>query len=130
MSDYTVKAFSEAPDVTGDYPGEMRFLRDVLETEQVAITYRRMPPETGGKGSYGHSHRTQEEVYVILAGTLQFKVGEEIFDVAAGHAVRMAPQAVRSVWNASDADAEVLLVSTRIEDLREDVEFTQDFWPA
>jgi mannose-6-phosphate isomerase-like protein (cupin superfamily) len=129
MSDYTVKAFTDAPDVMGDYPGEMRFLKDVLDTEQVSVTYRRMPPETGGKGSYGHSHKTQEEVYLVLSGTLQFKVGDEVFDVGAGHAVRMAPQAVRSVWNASDSDVELIMVSTSIEDLRADLEFTEEFWP-
>ena len=130
MSDYTVKAFSDAPDVSGDYPGEIRFLRDALETEQVSVTYRRMTPDTGGKGSYGHHHKTQEEVYVVMSGTLEFKVGEEVFEVGAGHAVRIAPEAVRSVWNGSGVDAELLMVSTRIEDLRGDVEMTEDFWPV
>jgi uncharacterized cupin superfamily protein len=130
MSDYTVKAFSDAPDVLGEYPGEMHFLRDVLETEQVSVTYRRMPPETGGKGGYGHRHVTQEEVCVVLSGTLQFKIDDEIIDVPAKHAVRIAPQAARSVWNASETDAELLIVSTRIEDLRADTEFVEDFWPV
>src|SRR6266567_5435014 len=115
---FTQIAFTDAPDVMGDkYPGEMRFLTGLLETEQVAVTYRRMPAGTGGKGSYGHRHRTQEEVYIVTAGRLQFKLGDELFDADAGSAIRIAPDVVRSVWNDGPDDAELLIVSTWIEDL-------------
>ena len=65
----------------GDYPGEMRFLTGPLQSEQVAVTYRRMPAGTGGKGSYGHRHRTQEEVYMVTSGLLVFKLGDDIVEV-------------------------------------------------
>jgi mannose-6-phosphate isomerase-like protein (cupin superfamily) len=128
-SGFTLRAFSEAPDVLGDYPGEMRFLTGPLETEQVAVTYRRMPAGTGGKGSYGHRHHTQEEVYVVTAGSLQFKLGDELIDVDAGTAVRVAPHVPRSVWNDGPDDAELLIVSTKIDDLRADVDAVPGFWP-
>jgi hypothetical protein len=63
------------PDVLGDYPGEMHMLTYELDTEQVALSYRRMPQHTGGKGSYGHFHREQEEIYFVVSGKLQFKLG-------------------------------------------------------
>lgn len=129
MSDYTVSAFADAPDVLGDYPGEMRFLKHPLETEQVAVTYRRMPRHTGGKGGYGHSHREQEEVYVVLSGVLQFKVGDDVFDVGPQTAVRLAPSAVRSVWNDRDEDAELLIISTRRAGDEPDHEMHEGFWP-
>ena len=37
MSDYTVAQLKEAPDVMGDYPGEMRFLTPVLDPTMVAL---------------------------------------------------------------------------------------------
>ena len=129
MSDYTIAGFEDAPDVLGDYPGEMRMLTGPLASEQVAFTYRVMPPGTGGKGSYGHSHKTQEEIYFVVSGTLQFKVGDEVFDVGSKTAVRMAPEAVRSVWNEGPEDVELILCSTKVDDVREDVEFHEDFWP-
>ena len=52
------RRLEDVPDVLGDYPGEMRMLTTDLGTEQVAFTYRRMPQHTGGKGSYGHCHKT------------------------------------------------------------------------
>ena len=74
MGDYTIKALSDIRDVLGDYPGEMRFATYDIDAEQAALTWRRMPPKTGGKGSYGHRHKTQEEIYLVVSGTLQFKL--------------------------------------------------------
>jgi mannose-6-phosphate isomerase-like protein (cupin superfamily) len=129
QSGYTKVAFTDAADVLGDYPGEMRFLTGPLGSEQVAVTYRRMPAATGGKGSYGHRHLTQEEVYVVTSGLLQFKLGDELIEIPAGHAIRVAADMPRSVWNDGPLDAELLIVSTRVEDLRADVEAVPDFWP-
>jgi hypothetical protein len=55
-------------------------LEGPLECERVAVTYRRMPQRTGGKGSYGHRHHTQEEVYVVLSGRLEFKLDDDVVD--------------------------------------------------
>jgi mannose-6-phosphate isomerase-like protein (cupin superfamily) len=130
MSDYTIRSLTDVPDLFGDsYPGEMRFLSPELRTEQVAVTHRRMPPQTGGKGGYGHRHATQEEVYFVISGTLQFKLDDEVLDVTGPAAVRVAPQVLRSVWNDAGEDAHLLIVSTRSEDPREDVELVEGFWP-
>ena len=128
---YTVCQVADAPDVFGGrYPGEMKMLTEPLATEQVAFTYRRMPHGSGGKGSYGHRHHTQEELYFVMSGELQFKLGDDVIDVPAGGAVRIAPGTARSVWNEREGDAELLIVSTRIDDVRRDVELVEDFWPA
>ena len=129
MSGYKIAQFTEAPDVLGDYPGEMRFLTETLGNEQVAVTWRRMPKHTGGKGSYGHFHHTQEEVYVVIKGELQFKLEDEVVDVPAGSAVRVAPEVPRSVWNDRDEDAELIIVSTRLEDQSSEHGKVDDFWP-
>jgi mannose-6-phosphate isomerase-like protein (cupin superfamily) len=128
---YTVCAVGEAPDVfEGKYPGEMRFLTGPLATEQVALSYRRMPAGTGGKGSYGHRHKTQEEIYVVLSGRLEFKLDDEVVELGPLTAVRVAPHTVRSVWNEGPEEAVLMITSTRIEDVRRDVELVEDFWPA
>jgi mannose-6-phosphate isomerase-like protein (cupin superfamily) len=131
IGDYTICRIGDAPDLfDGKYPGEMRSLGGPLAAEQVALSYRRMPSETGGKGSYGHRHRTQEEIYVVLSGRLEFKLDDEVVELGPLTAVRVAPHTVRSVWNARPEDAELMIFSTRIEDLKADVETVQDFWPA
>jgi mannose-6-phosphate isomerase-like protein (cupin superfamily) len=129
MSGYTILAVEDAPDAFGGkYPGAMRFLADPLGTTQVAFTHRLMPPQTGGKGSYGHRHGTQEEIYYVISGTLQFKLGDEVVDVGPGTAVRVAPETVRSVWNDGPEDAELLICSVRLAE--GDAEIIEGFWPA
>jgi mannose-6-phosphate isomerase-like protein (cupin superfamily) len=131
VTDYSVCRLDDVPDVFGgQYPGEMKMLAAPLETEQIAFTYRRMPQHSGGKGSYGHRHKTQEEVYLVIAGELQFKLEDEVVDVPAGTAVRVAPGTTRSIWNERPEDAELVIVSKRIADGREDVELVKDFWPT
>lgn len=107
----------------------MRFLTEDLGNQQVAFTHRVMPPKSGGKGSYGHRHKTQEEVYYVVRGSLQFKLGDEVVDVDGGTAVRVAPETVRSIWNDGPQDAELVICSVRVADHRADGELVEGFWP-
>ena len=129
MSDYTIMAAADVDDVLGDYPGEMRMFTEAIGAEQVAFTYRRMPAKTGGKGGYGHAHRTQEEVYFVMSGTLQFKLGDDIVDAGPLTCVRVAPATVRSVWNEGPDDAEVVICSVRLGDLSDEHTKHEGFWP-
>jgi mannose-6-phosphate isomerase-like protein (cupin superfamily) len=129
LGDYTIRRLDEVDDVLGDYPGEMRMLTYGLDAEQVALTYRRMPQHTGGKGSYGHRHREQEEVYFVVRGKLQFKLGDDVIEADGGTAVRVAPGTFRSVWNDEAEEAELVIVSRRVADPEGDVEYQADFWP-
>lgn len=126
---YTVISLSDAPDVLGDYPGEMRFLTGPLEAEQVALTYRRMPAGSGGRGGYGHRHRTQEELYLVVDGTLTFKLGDDIVEAGPGAAVRVPPATVRSVHNDGDSDAVLVIASIKLPAGSDgDVELIEGFW--
>src|SRR5437879_1647590 len=99
MSDYQRVRLDEVDDWLGDYPGEMRGITYAIGAEQVALTYRRMPQHTGSKGSYGHRHFTQEELYFVISGKLLFKLNDEIVEDGARQAVRIPPQTWRGIWN-------------------------------
>jgi quercetin dioxygenase-like cupin family protein len=129
MADYQVVTLEECDDWLGDYPGEMRAVTYAIGAEQVALTYRRMPQHTGSKGSYGHRHKEQEELVLVLSGRLQFKLGDEIIELGKGSAVRIPPQTWRGIWNAEPDDAEIVIVSKRIADPRADTETLDGFWP-
>jgi mannose-6-phosphate isomerase-like protein (cupin superfamily) len=130
MADYAIRTLEDIPDVLGDYPGEMRMTAaSDIGNEQVSFTWRRMPAQTGGKGSYGHRHKTQEELYFVASGTLQFKLEGEVLDLGAGTLVRVSPQVCRSVWNEGPEDAVLIMCSVKTDDLREDIETVEDFWP-
>jgi mannose-6-phosphate isomerase-like protein (cupin superfamily) len=131
MSDYTIAERDDAFDFMAEYPGygEMRSYTDALGAEQVAFTWRTMPAGTGGRGSYGHRHKSQEEIYFVISGEVTFKVNDDIFKAAAGTAVRLSPQALRSVHNDGPGDAELVVCSMRIDDPVADALTQDDFWP-
>jgi mannose-6-phosphate isomerase-like protein (cupin superfamily) len=127
---YTICEIGDVPDLfEGEYPGAMRLLGGPLASEQVTLTYREMPPGTGGKGSYGHRHKTQEEIYLVLSGRLDFKLADDVIELGPLTAVRVASNTIRSVWNEGPEEAVLLIASTRSEDPRDDVELVEDFWP-
>lgn len=131
MSDYTISTREDARDYMEGYEGfgEMLSHTDSLDAEQVALTWRRMPPGTGGRGSYGHRHLTQEEIYLVTAGTVTFKIGGDVFEAGPGTAVRIAPDALRSIHNDGGVDAEIVLCSVRVDDLGPEVVTEEGFWP-
>jgi quercetin dioxygenase-like cupin family protein len=128
VADYQVVKLADVEDWLGDYPGEMRGITYAIGAEQVAITHRRMPQHTGSKGSYGHRHKTQEEIVFVLKGKLQFKLDDEIVELGKHDAIRIPPQTWRGIWNEEPEDAEIVIVSTRIADPTGDTEQLQDFW--
>jgi mannose-6-phosphate isomerase-like protein (cupin superfamily) len=131
MGDYTVVNREDAFDAMTQYPGfgEMRMYTPDLDCEQVAFTWRSMPEGTGGRGSYGHLHKTQEEVYFVISGNLTFKVGDDVFEAGPGTAVRLAPEAVRSVHNDGPGEVQLVICSPKARAPGGDVEQVEDFWP-
>jgi mannose-6-phosphate isomerase-like protein (cupin superfamily) len=129
LSGYSTASRADAVDWMADYPGfgEMRHYPEALGCEQVAFSWRLMPPDTGGRGSYGHRHPGQEEVYFVAAGTVTFKVGDDVFEAGPKTAVRMTGEEFYSVHNDSDAEAELIIISTRVENA--ETEQQDDFWP-
>lgn len=83
--------FGLAPNLEG------RFARESLDLEQSGISYQRLAP--GFRMPFGHKHAQQEEIYVILSGGGRVKLGDEIVDVTAWDAVRVAPD----TWRAFEA---------------------------
>jgi mannose-6-phosphate isomerase-like protein (cupin superfamily) len=128
-SGYSIASREEALDFMADWPGygEQRWYSDALETEQVSFSWRRMPPQTGGRGSYGHRHPGQEEIYFVISGTLTFKVGDDVFHAGPQTAVRMTGEHGYSVHNDTDTQAELLIFSTRLTDPPFDK--VDSFWP-
>lgn len=113
---YSVATREQALDFMAEHPsyGEQRWYSDALGTEQVSFSWRRMAPGTGGRGSYGHRHPGQEEVYFVISGTVTFKVGDEVFEAGPQTAVRMTGKEFYAIHNDTDAEAEVLIFSTRL----------------
>jgi uncharacterized cupin superfamily protein len=128
-SGYSIAGREDALDFMAQYPGygEQCWYSDALGTEQVSFSWRRMLPATGGRGSYGHRHPGQEEVYFVIAGTVTFKVGDDVFEAGPQIAVRMTGEEYYSLHNDTDAEAELLVFSTRL--AGPPFEKLDEFWP-
>ena len=131
MGGYKVVNRGDADDWMAAYPGfgEMRTYTGALENQEVALTWRLMPPGTGGKGSYGHRHKDQEEVYLVLRGSVQFKLGDDELELGPGTAVRVDTDVFRSVHNEGPDEAELIICSRKAQDDEAESEMVDEFWP-
>jgi mannose-6-phosphate isomerase-like protein (cupin superfamily) len=113
--------FDGAPDL------EFRLATQALELQESGLGYQRIPP--GYRFPYGHTHERQEEVYVVLRGGGRMKLDDEIVELRALDAVRVAP----GTWRGYEAGPEGLeLLVVGAPNLggspRDDVEGRRDWW--
>jgi mannose-6-phosphate isomerase-like protein (cupin superfamily) len=128
VTDYSIVRAEEAEDAYAgsDVPGEFRSLKEALGTEQVAVTLIRVPPHSDFDQGTGHHHEELEEIYIVTRGTATMRFGEEVEQVPAGSAVRVAPGTTRSHRNEDDEPVEIWAVSRRIEE--QEATKVEDFW--
>ena len=109
-------------------PGlEFRAATKPLELEQAALSYQRVPP--GARFPYGHTHVTQEEVYVVLRGGGRMKLDDEIVELKEWDAVRVPPGTWRG-YEAGLEGLEILVIGAPSlgEARREDVDGRRGWW--
>ena len=96
MPDYAIVNLLEIDDSVGDrVPGlEGRFGRTLLGSRDLGVTHWRYAPGLRTQG--GHSHREQEEAYVVVAGSGRVRLHDEIRDIRQWDVVRIAPEVVRA----------------------------------
>lgn len=109
-----------------DVPGEFRTLTDALGCTQLAITLIRVPPHSDFEQGTGHFHDEIEELYLVTAGALTMRFGDDVRTVRAPAAVRVAPRTPRSHRNEGDQTVEMWAISRKLGD--GDATKLDDFW--
>ena len=96
MSDFAIVNLLEIDDsVNGRVDGlEGRFGRKHLGSRDLGVSHWRFAPGTRNPGG-GHSHREQEEAYVVVAGSGRVRLGDEVREVGQWDVIRVAPAVVR-----------------------------------
>ena len=118
-------------DVGSNFDGppdlEFRAATKALELEDSALSYQRIP--TDYRFPYGHTHETQEEVYVVVRGSGRMKLDDEIVELKEWDAVRVPPGTWRG-YEAGEEGLEILVFGAPGlgENPREDVEGQRDWW--
>lgn len=69
--------------------------RKPLELAAVALGLIRLPPNEGY--TFTHSHRQQEEVYIVIEGSGSIAVNDSLVELARGDLIRVSPAARRAL---------------------------------
>ena len=89
---------------------EARFARKHLDSEHLGVSLFRYG--SGYRSHTGHSHREQEEVYVVVGGTGRVKLDDEVLALRTWDVVRVAPSTVRAFEGGPDG-LELLAIGSR-----------------
>jgi mannose-6-phosphate isomerase-like protein (cupin superfamily) len=96
---------SELPD---DADAELYFMKDALDTDEVAFSVYRMEP--GARGlEHDHADSGQEEVYYVVNGGVDVQFDAETVSLEADEALRVDPEEDRQIVN-RDHYSELVLV--------------------
>jgi quercetin dioxygenase-like cupin family protein len=109
MSRFAVVNLLEIDDSVGERaPGiEGRFARKHLDSRDLGVSLFRYAPNL--RSPMAHSHREQEEAYVIVGGAGRILLDDETRDLRQWDVVRVAPEVVRS-FEAGPDGLEILAV--------------------
>jgi uncharacterized cupin superfamily protein len=111
MSDYTHLNLKEVEDQAPNFGLEdnleFRMARVALGLENSGLSYLRVAP--GFRLPFGHKHKNQEEIYVLVSGGATMKIEDESEDLKQWDAVRVHKDTMRSIEAGADG-AEFLVV--------------------
>jgi len=101
-------SFDERPNVDGEPPRLAADVTTSAQLEQSRARLWRYPPHTRGRR---HADHAQEEVFVVLSGTLTMLLGEppERFDLPSESVVAVEPGTPLQVRNESDEELAVFV---------------------
>jgi quercetin dioxygenase-like cupin family protein len=109
MSKYSLINLHAIEDSVGDRaPGiEGRFARKHLDSRDLGVSHFRYEPNL--RSPMAHSHREQEEAYVVVAGSGRALLDDEVVELSQWDVVRVAPEVVRA-FEAGPDGLELLVV--------------------
>jgi quercetin dioxygenase-like cupin family protein len=96
MSRFAIVNLLEVEDSVGERaPGiEGRFARKHLDSRDLGVSHFRYAANV--RSPVGHSHREQEEAYVVVAGSGRVLLDDEAHDLKQWDVVRVSPEVVRA----------------------------------
>lgn len=94
---YTIKNLADVDDMAAkngfSEMGEAHFARGALDAEATGLAYHVLRPNK--RQGFGHRHDDAEEINVVVAGGGRVKLDNEIHEIRALDAIRIAPNVTR-----------------------------------
>ena len=126
-SPYTLKNLNEVEDAAEKHGfghiGEARFANSALETEQTGVSFHRLKPNA--RQAFGHRHEEAEEVYVVIAGSGQAKLDDDVVQLTDRDALKVSAGVMHAIEAGPDG-LEVLAFGPRRPDDRGEI--VTDWW--
>jgi mannose-6-phosphate isomerase-like protein (cupin superfamily) len=126
LSDYEIKNLREVEDMAVKYgyseTQEAHFPREDLGAETTGLAYHVVRP--GKRQAFAHRHDEAEEVNVVLSGSGRVKLDDEVVEIGAMDAIRIAPHVTRA-FEAGPDGLELLVFGPHH---ARDSELVQNFW--
>ena len=88
-----------------------QFVKDITGATSCEISFGSLP--SGGAVPFFHSHKANEEDYVILSGTGKFQVDDKVFDVAEGSVIRVSTGCDRNLKCTSQESMTYLCIQAK-----------------
>jgi mannose-6-phosphate isomerase-like protein (cupin superfamily) len=112
MTTYTIKNLKgdvddQAPNFGLSPDLEARMARVPLELEQFGISYQQIAPNF--RIPFGHRHKNQEEVYVVVRGSMRANLEGEIVELRQWDAIRVPKETMRG-FEGGPEGAEVIAI--------------------
>jgi mannose-6-phosphate isomerase-like protein (cupin superfamily) len=92
MSGYTKVNFMDI-EAQGE-ESQLRFSRKYLDSRDLGVSHQKYAPNY--KSQNAHSHKVQEEVYTVIAGSGQVLLDGKVEDLKQWDVVRVAPETIRA----------------------------------
>ncbi|MGB2874032.1 MAG: hypothetical protein WBB76_00995 [Gaiellaceae bacterium] len=86
---------------------EARMARVPLELEHSGVSYQRMAPNF--RLPFGHRHKTQEEIYVLISGSIRARLEDEVVELKPFDALRVHKDTMRG-FEAGPEGAELIAI--------------------
>jgi quercetin dioxygenase-like cupin family protein len=93
-----------------------------LGCEHLAFSVGKLEP---GQSVYHHHHRDAEEVYLLIEGRSQVRIGSDVIDAKPLDAFRIPPEIDRSVYNNSAEPCCWIFIGAPIAEFLEKSDYTQ-----
>ncbi|MDL2308336.1 cupin domain-containing protein [Bacteroidales bacterium OttesenSCG-928-B11] len=87
------------------------FLKEMTNATGTEISLSVLPARTDLP--IFHTHKQNEETYLILSGSGKFQVDDQCFDISEGSVVRVAPAGIRGMANTSDEQMIYIVVQSK-----------------
>ena len=129
MADYTrVNLRSDVEDMApkhGMEGIESRFARRNLELGNSGVSFFRLEP--GYRTPFGHTHSEQEEVYVVVSGSAQIGVDDEVVELSQWDALRIPAGSMHAMEGGPDGVEILAFGAPNTEN--KDAEMKPGWWP-